>query len=241
LRYALISDIHSNIQALEAVLGVVKCLGVDKTLCLGDVVGYGAKPGECISLVRESCDLVLLGNHDAAAVGKSSTDYFNYMARSAIEWTRGVLSVEEIAYLENLPLQKSLDNMALTHATFSEPEKWGYIFSPLDAANEFDSNKAPLLFFGHTHYPVIFVSLEDSVNRQHEIAFSLEKGRRHMINVGSVGQPRDGNPASCFLLYDDDSQKIEYHRVPYDINGAKQDIRDAELPQELAERLSRGR
>jgi len=241
LRYAIISDIHGNIQALEAVLGVIKHLGPDKILCLGDVVGYGAKPVECISLTRETCDVVLLGNHDAAATGRCSVDYFNPVARSAIEWTRDVLSDKDVEYLGSLPLLCSDEGFTVTHATYSDPEDWGYIFSSFEAAVEFKAFDMSLLFYGHTHYPVVFSLGDEEIDSQHVSELFLDGNRRYLINVGSVGQPRDGNPAACFLVYDLQNKKIEYHRVPYDIEGSQRDILQTDIPRELAMRLSFGR
>jgi len=241
LRYAIISDIHGNIQALESVLGVINNLEVDRVICLGDVVGYGAKPVECISLIRETCDTVLLGNHDAAAIEKCSVDYFNPAARSAIEWTRKVLSGKDVEYLDSLPYLYKGEAFTATHATYSNPENWGYIFSAYEADIEFNVFEMPLLFYGHTHYPVVFSLGSENVDSQYVSGLSLDGELRYLINVGSVGQPRDGNPDACFLTYDQEEVKIEYHRVPYDIEGSQRDIMKTGIPRELALRLSIGR
>jgi len=241
LRYAIISDIHSNIQALEAVVKEIERIDVDGILCLGDIVGYGARPSECISVIREECQVVLLGNHDAAAVGKGSSDNFNSMAKAAVDWTRDALTPDETDYLRGLPLIDDKERFALTHATFSNPESWDYIFSEAGAASEFDSCDVPLLFFGHTHRPVVFALEGRRVKSHHVGTFALDEQDRYIINVGSAGQPRDGNSDSCFLTLDLQKREIEYHRVPYDIKGAQDDILEAGLPKELAMRLSVGR
>ncbi len=241
MRYAVISDIHGNIQALDAVLETIQGLDVDQLYCLGDIVGYGAKPGECIQRVREVCHVVLLGNHDAAAVGKTPADYFNPVARSAIEWTINVLSPEEAAYLRGLPLLHNDEELRVTHATYSDPESWGYIFSTFDASIEFEHFENGLLLYGHTHYPIVF-QLEGAEISYHQVdELSLSQSSRYLINVGSVGQPRDGNPDACFLVFDSEGRKIRYHRVPYDIEGSQRDILETEIPRELAQRLSLGR
>jgi diadenosine tetraphosphatase ApaH/serine/threonine PP2A family protein phosphatase len=241
LRYAIISDIHSNLQALTAVTEAIRRVEVDQILCLGDIVGYGARPAECIGIVREICQAVLLGNHDAAATGRTSPDYFNTLARSAIEWTREVLGAEEIDYLRSLPLTFEADGFLATHATYSSPEKWDYIFSTVDAAQEFSSMGGPLLLYGHTHYPIIFTLDGFQIGHRRVTGVVLRSDRRHIVNVGSVGQPRDGDSSACFLTLDSASLRVEYHRVPYDIEGAQRDILDAGIPKELALRLSIGR
>ena len=241
MRYAIISDIHGNIQALEAVLERIADLGVDRLLCLGDIVGYGARPGECILRVRKACGIVLLGNHDAAAVGRTSIDYFNPVARSAIEWTTRALSAEDVEYLKGLPLVHDNGDLAVTHATYSNPETWEYLFSTFDASIEFDLFKGEILFYGHTHYPIVF-ELEGSEINHHQVGeLTFRRGCRYLVNVGSVGQPRDGNPDACFLVFDPDDRHIEFHRVPYDVEGAQRDILGTSIPEELARRLSLGR
>ena len=241
MRYALISDIHGNIQALDSVLDRIGQLGADGTVCLGDIVGYGARPNECIARIRESCREVLLGNHDAGAIGKTSLDDFNPVARLAIEWTKGVLGRKEVVYLDTLPYCSQGENLAVTHATLSRPEAWNYIFSPRDAAMEFDAIEEDLLFCGHTHYPVIFTLGEGQVMSFRDTQMAMNSGYRYIANVGSVGQPRDGNPAACFLVYDTEKREIEYQRVPYDIEGTQRDILATTIPKELALRLSIGR
>lgn len=241
LRYAIISDIHGNIQALEAVMDSVKSQGADSVLCLGDVVGYGARPAECVEMVRETCRVVLLGNHDAAAVGKTPVDYFNPLARSAIEWTRKALHDEISGYLRDRPLLFDDEFCAATHATFSDPEAWDYILSPYEAAPEFESSESRILFYGHTHFPAIFVSDGRRVEGIRARDIALEDRKRYLINVGSVGQPRDGNPASCYLIFDAVQGKITYHRIPYDIESSQRDILATKIPAELAVRLSYGR
>lgn len=241
MRCAIISDIHGNIQALDAVLEAIQGLDVDQLYCLGDIVGYGAKPGECIQRVREKCHVVLLGNHDAAAVGKTPADYFNPVARSAIEWTIKVLSPEDAHYLRGLPLLHTDEYLSLTHATYSDPESWGYIFSTFDARIEFELFEGGLLLYGHTHYPIVFMQEGSEINYRQVDELFLSQSSRYLINVGSVGQPRDGNPDACFLIFDSEEGTMRYHRVPYDIEGSQRDILETEIPRELAQRLSLGR
>ena len=241
MRYAIISDIHSNIQALHEVLEAISRLGVDAVVCLGDIVGYGARPSECISLVRDRCSIVLLGNHDAATAERTPYDNFNSLARTAIDWTRNALSPAEMEYLRGLPLTGVQDEFTMTHATYSSPEGWGYLFSTSNAAAEFDACDVTFLLYGHTHHPVVFALKDGEVRSHHVGRFSIDTACRHIINVGSVGQPRDGNPDSCFMTYDADKREIEYHRIPYDIEAAQKDILEAGIPKELAMRLSVGK
>jgi len=241
LRNAIISDVHGNIQALEAVIAAIKRLGVDQVLCLGDVVGYGARPVECVTLVWETCRSVLLGNHDAAATGRGSVEDFNPVAKSAIEWTRDAITDRESGYLEGLPYLFNGGGYAGTHSTFSDPGAWKYVFSSLDAAVEFKATGEEILFYGHTHYPVVFTLEDRRVVSQRISELDLSPHQRYIVNVGSVGQPRDGNPDACFVIYDNAAQRIEYQRVPYNVRSAQRDILETSIPRELALRLSIGR
>jgi diadenosine tetraphosphatase ApaH/serine/threonine PP2A family protein phosphatase len=240
-RTAIISDIHGNLHALDAVMDAIGGLGSDRIVCLGDIVGYGARPAECVARVREACETVLLGNHDAVACGKSPPDHFNPVARAAIEWTREELSGEDTRWLAALPLVHREGALTLTHATVTCPEEWEYVLSPIDAAVEIDACDTALLFYGHTHHPYVFTRRTEGADRRRVRDLELVPGERCMINVGSVGQPRDGDPDACFLLLDERARRIEYHRIPYDIEATQREILAAGIPRELATRLSFGR
>lgn len=241
MRTALISDIHGNLHALDAVMDVIRGLDAGRIFCLGDTVGYGARPSECVARVREACATVLLGNHDAVACGRAPSDGFNPVARAAIEWTRERLSPEEAGWLAKRPLVHEEEGFTLTHATVTRPEAWDYVLSPIDAAVEIDACTAPLLFYGHTHHPYVFTRRGEGADRCRVDVFDPGPEARCMINTGSVGQPRDGNPDACFLLFDEEARRITFHRVPYDIDATQKEILDAGIPRELAMRLSCGR
>jgi diadenosine tetraphosphatase ApaH/serine/threonine PP2A family protein phosphatase len=241
VRYAIISDIHSNLEALEAVRTEIAGLGADKVLCLGDIVGYGASPAECIAVVRQLADIAIAGNHDFGVAGLTDIRYFNSYARRAVLWTAGVLKQAEVDYLRDLPLAFiEGDLFRAVHATPSEPSRWEYIFGTNDAANEFGSFPERLCFVGHTHQPVTFEADERGAVARLDGRAVLAEGRRYLINVGSVGQPRDGDPRACLCLYDSDAQTAEVLRVAYDVEAAKRRILQTTLPPVLADRLSFG-
>lgn len=232
MRTALISDIHSNLEALSRVLDRIDQLGVDRIVCLGDLVGYGPFPNECVELVRKRCGAVIKGNHDAGTIEDLPLTHFNNDGRSAIRWTQERISPENADFLRNLPLLQVLDGMTLTHATPVDPASWDYIFSPSDIRKCFKHFTTPLCCIGHTHIPL--VAGEDGK------VHAIQSGRRALINPGSVGQPRDGNPRASFGLFDDATQQFEIIRVTYEIDVTADAIRKAGLPEALAKRLSLG-
>lgn len=241
MRFAIISDIHGNLQALEAVLARIDALGADSLVCLGDVVGYGADPAACIEIVRDRCSHVIMGNHDAAVTGLTSMEYFNSAARASALWTGEVLSGEDLRWLAGLPWEASLQDFVIVHSTPDKPENWRYLMSESQARELYDFFGGPLLFYGHTHYPMAFERLNGEVLWRGRQGFPLEDGGRYIVNVGSVGQPRDGDPRAAFGFYDSGARAIEFHRQEYDIAGARKAILDAGLPATLAERLAHGR
>ena len=224
--WAIISDIHGNLEALEAVFRSIEDNQADKIICLGDIVGYGADPNLCVEMIKERADIVLMGNHDHAAVGLTSTVFFNMYAREAIEWTSKVLTEANRQFLLKLPFIFSLDNAFLVHASPHKPENWGYILSPWEADWNYDYFDEDLCFVGHSHVPV---------------EYKDDRSSKRIINAGSVGQPRDNDPRSCYYLYDSESQKGKWIRVEYSTAGAGEKILNAGLPKLLAERLAMGR
>jgi diadenosine tetraphosphatase ApaH/serine/threonine PP2A family protein phosphatase len=244
MRIAVISDIHANLEALEAVLSDVAGQHIDETLCLGDIVGYGVNPNECVNLVRERCPMVLLGNHDAAAVGMLSTHHFNIHAKIAIEWTTENLEKGARAYLQSLPLRKVQNASTFVHATPYEPNMWYYITSLEEAAFNFQFFETTTCYIGHTHIPIIIVLEEKGdifVHQDSRIGFAEKPGCRVLINVGSVGQPRDRNPAACYGIIDTDANLFEHRRVPYDVAKAQAKMRKLKMPEFLVMRLQDGR
>lgn len=223
MKIGIISDIHSNLEALEVMLKRLAAENVERICCLGDIVGYGANPNECVERVRDVCPVSILGNHDAACTGHTSPEFFNSYARSAIEWTGRVLSEENLAYLKSLPLTHADDNMLLVHSTPKEPAAWNYITSEEEAQPHF-AMLAPgaICFIGHSHVPEQFES---------------ERTRKRIVNVGSIGQPRDRDPRACCGLYDTAAGTFEWIREVYPVQEAARKIRHAGLPEFLAVRL----
>ena len=247
MRYAIISDIHSNLEALQAVLKTIELEKIDKIVCLGDVVGYGPEPNECIELVQQHCEIILTGNHDFACIEKSELLYFNQYAAKAVEWTVTVLSKENLDYLANLPLVGEIDDFFLVHSSPFEPQSWDYILSLDDAEFNFSKfeNNDQICFIGHSHHPVIYVEYLEDGNKyykQHmDHKIQLKEDCRYIINVGSVGQPRDYNPDAAFGIVDTTTQLYELKRVGYDVKKTYQKMISADLPQFLADRLLIGK
>ncbi len=244
MKIALISDIHANIEALEGVLADISTQKVDEVFCLGDIVGYGANPNECIELVKKSCSVVLLGNHDAAAVGLLSTQHFNIHAKIAIEWTTDNLKKTGFEYLKSLPLQEIKYTHTLVHATPYEPNMWYYITSLEEAAFNFQFFETQFCFVGHTHIPIVIVLEQEKevyVHPGEALEYAKLANVRFLINVGSVGQPRDRNPKSCYGILDSDAGTFTYRRVSYDVQKAQAKMRKIKMPEFLITRLEEGR
>jgi predicted phosphodiesterase len=241
MHYAVLSDVHSNFKALEAVLEDVGQKKVEDTLFIGDAVGYGPNPNECIELLTKICNILLAGNHDWGVLGLTDITYFNEHARAAIEWTKGVLIEKNIRALKSFPVKKELrkENITLVHSTPKEPEEWHYLFTLWDAEINFQYFNNKFCFLGHSHQPFIVERLPSGeLLIYKEIAF-IQKDGRYIVNAGSVGQPRDGDPRACYAIIDD--EKIEMVRVPYDIETVQKKMLKEGLPFPLIERLSRGR
>jgi predicted phosphodiesterase len=244
MKIALISDIHANIEALESVLSDIEARSVDEILCLGDIVGYGANPNECIELVKKSCSLVLLGNHDAAAVGMLSTQHFNIHAKIAIEWTSDNLKKSSRDYLLTLPLKENKFSHTFVHATPYEPNMWYYITSLEEAAFNFQFFDTTFCFVGHTHIPIVIVLEQEKevyVHPGESLEYRALANVRFLINVGSVGQPRDRNSNSCYGILDTDAKIFTYYRIPYDVPKAQAKMRKIKMPEFLITRLEEGR
>lgn len=244
MKLALISDIHANQEALEAVLKDSEAQGVDRVHCLGDVIGYGSNPVECLNLVEAHCDVKLMGNHEYAALGLVPESHMNRLARQSMDWTRTKLTDREISLVSEFDMTAEVDDALLVHASPFQPEQWHYVLSETEARPAFQHFKSRLGFFGHTHLPLIF-SLTPSDNLRiqagHDIDLDDQDKTRYLINVGSVGQPRDDDPRACYVVYDTVEAAIMYHRVTYDISAAQAKMADAHLPQQLIERLEAGR
>ncbi|MBC5810900.1 MAG: metallophosphoesterase family protein [Candidatus Eremiobacteraeota bacterium] len=241
MKHAIVSDIHSNLEALDAALGTVSA---DCDLwCLGDIVGYGPQPNECIALIRERASACVLGNHDVAAIDDHGLEYFNAMARDALEYTQRVLTPENAAWLDGLPYELRLDNELLVHGapvTYFE-----YIFDKGAARRAFEATDARIVFVGHTHVAEYWTLEPDgSIGHQHMQfpgSLTLDDGKRYIVDVGSVGQPRDLNRDASHVVYDPDERSVRWERTPYEIGRVQEKIEQAHLPSILARRLAAGR
>jgi len=242
VRYAIFSDVHGNLQALQSVLGRIDELRVDRRICLGDIVGYGGDPAACIDTIRRAGALCLAGNHDCAVLGTTDLDTFNSQAQAAALWTRTVIGEEGRAFLSELPRVVSEDDNLFVHASPHEPDRWHYVFTQEQADQAFGSFEETVCLIGHTHRPLAAARGAAGTCRLSVPGeIRIDPGTRYVINAGSVGQPRDGNPDACFLLMDRGKGTARIERVPYDIEGAQRAIRNAGLPAYLSERLRCGR
>ena len=239
MRHAVFGDIHGNIHALEAVLEAVKKEAVDSILCIGDLVGYGANPKECIQSVREHASCVVAGNHDFAVADKLDASCFNPDALRATNWTREQLCEEEKTYLAALPLTYTLDEVSLVHSTPYHPADFLYVQTLVDAALAFNSMGTKLAFVGHSHVPVVFVNSKP-VDFFLVAEFDVPDSAEMIVNVGSVGQPRDLDPRACYAVLDTDRRMIFIRRVEYDVRAAAEAILAEELPVSGANRLAVG-
>src|SRR6266498_3871161 len=221
MRFAIFSDVHANLEALDAVLADARNRKCTRFVCLGDVVGYNANPRECVQRVRELDCPVVKGNHDDAASRLSPPGDFNKIAERAIAWTRD-------------------HDFTIVHATLDTPGQWGYVFNNLDAAASFTYQHTNVCFFGHTHVPMVFVR-DESVRRKKVEHVRIEPAKKYFINMGSVGQPRDGNWRAAYCIYDTENNLVQQFRIKYDLAAVQKKIAEAGLPRLLAERLAIGR
>lgn len=240
MRFAIFSDIHSNLEAFEAVMADALDNNCTDYVCLGDVVGYNANPHECVERIREMDCPIVKGNHDEQASLVESSRDFNEMAEAAIQWTRDHLTDADKEWLRELKLQRQVRDFTIVHATLDTPEQWGYVFNNLDAAASFTYQHTPVCFFGHTHVPMAFIR-DEGVQRRQIDKLHIESGKKYFINVGSVGQPRDGDSHAAYCIYHIESNIVEQRRLKYDLATAQKKIIDAGLPHLLAERLAIGR
>jgi predicted phosphodiesterase len=238
---AVVSDVHGNIDALLAVKKRIEEIAPDEVVFLGDAVGYGAAPNECIDLLRGMTKVMIAGNHDFGAVGLTDTRLFNPIAREAIDWTAGALTAENRKFLKRRPLAHVEDlDIRAVHATPYEPEQWHYILSPSHALVEFEHFEETICFIGHSHQPMIFELKDAETIVTRTDAMKIKLGRRYIVNVGSVGQPRDHDPRASLCVCDLAIGDLRVERVEYDIEAAQTRILDAGLPPVLANRLSWG-
>ena len=240
--YGICSDIHSNATAFKAVLESMRDNGVERKVCLGDIVGYGVDTDECVDLVRENMDFCLIGNHDSVAVKNESSEGFNPYAKQAIEWTQKHLSKESVAYIRSLPYIHEENDICFVHASPLSPADWVYVTDLEDALNAFDHFSERYCFVGHTHSPVIIASRPMAIPKiLDEYEYVIANTERLLVNVGSVGQPRDRDPRACWCLLDTETKCVRLIRVDYDVLETQERMKKAGMPSFLIDRLSVGR
>lgn len=243
MKIGIFSDTHGNLEATEAALRHLEQAGAERLWCLGDVVGYGANPNECVDRVRAAAEETILGNHDAACSGAVDPAAFNRYAREAVDWTAQRLTPERRDWLRALPQSVTKHDLLLVHASPVEPALWHYIHPHMrlgDMVACFEATAARVTFVGHSHQPMVLVHRGADYFRFSGDQLYLEDGGRYLVNVGSVGQPRDGNPLGCAAVYDTEAASVRLVRFPYDVAAAARKIREAGLPDVLADRLETG-
>jgi predicted phosphodiesterase len=240
MRFAVFGDIHANLEALEAVLADAEAHQCTHYVCLGDVVGYNANPHECVEIIRKLECPVVKGNHDEQASIESGMENFNPLAEEAINWTRENLTEEDKKWLRDLRLVRQVRDFTIVHATLDTPHKWGYVFNQLDAAASFNYQHASICFYGHTHAPRAYIR-DGTVKGIPLDKLRIEPNKKYFINVGSVGQPRDGDWHAAYCIFSVEEQTVQLRRIEYDIHTAQDKIVAAGLPQRLADRLALGK
>lgn len=250
-RIAVISDIHANLHALCAVSEDFRAQQCSEVVCLGDIVGYGAYPVECMEYIRSLECPVVKGNHDEEVL-RVNQCRMNSVARTALKWTRDQLNEEQAAWLGRLQYQRMVNSsFTIVHSSLDFPKAWNYVFNVNDAKTHFSRQFASLCFHGHTHDPKVFVCdadnivyedvmFQEAMYRDGVSEIALQDGFKYFINVGAVGQPRDRDVRACYVIYDTDARTVTFRRVPYDVEAACQAIRYVGLPEYLAERLGKG-
>lgn len=235
MRYAVVSDIHANLPAWNVVYTDVQSSGADEIICLGDVVGYGPTPADVLEKVYAQVHHFVLGNHDAVVGGKLNTDHFNAKARSAIEWTRQHLDDQAVTFFRECPYVLAGPNFRCSHGDPSSPSQFRYVLEPDDALRVWGDCEEQVVFIGHSHVPGIFVLGDSGVPHWLDPQdFALEAGKRYIVNVGSVGQPRDGDVRACYVVYDVESESVNFHRVAFDLEAYRQELEGSSIPVQTA-------
>lgn len=241
MKYAIFSDMHSNLEAYQSVLNAFRKEGELKYFCIGDIVGYGADPVACLELTKELDPIVVCGNHDWAAVELASIEYFNDHAKRAVLWTASALGKDDKDYLRSLQLTYADDDLAMVHGTLMRPEYFDYVFDFQTAYQMIKLMPAKIAFIGHSHVPGIFCLKDEKIEYAAGSKIKIGQDKRYLVNVGSIGQPRDGDWRPSYCIWDKDAGTIEIKRIEYNIDKAQKKIIEAGLPGFLATRLSEGR
>lgn len=234
------SDIHGNLEALEALLEALEEESPDRIVFLGDSVGYGANPNECIEIIQDISDVVLAGNHDCAVCGRTPVENFNDPAKQALVWSAETISDEKTMLLQNLPLKLTTKDFECVHSTPYEPERWDYLNTVDDALFYMERLEKQICFIGHTHKPAVFVGTPDGVAHTVPSDININGSMKYIINCGSAGQPRDRNPDGCFGIYDNVKRQFRFKRFLYPVDIAQEKIIRAGLPAYFARRLGTG-
>ena len=241
MRLGILSDIHANYEALSAVIEAFKSESIDEYYCLGDTVGYGGSPNECADLVRKLVKATILGNHDAAVAGRMDYSYYYEAARNALDTHAQMLSKENLSWLTDLPYQIRLDaiNVLLCHGSPMRLEEFEYIFAPEQAREclPIFEDLGHITLIGHSHLCKVFALTKDSVEELPPVDFDLEPGKKYIVSVGSVGQPRDYDNRASFVVFDADERRLEFKRIEYDIETAADKVLKANLERNFAHRL----
>jgi putative phosphoesterase len=240
VRYGIFSDIHSNLEAFDEVIKAYKKEKIDKYLCVGDIVGYAADPKECIAKLKQINAETIAGNHDWAAVGLTDTTYFRPVAKQAILWTAKQLNDEEKDFLKSLKLVYENKDLIMVHGTLNQPEEFYYLLDIDSAQATFDLMKKNICFVGHSHVTGIFIKDKEKISYINQSDIAITPDKKYIVNVGSVGQPRDRDNRATYCVFDTEKQEVYLKRVNYDIQAAQEKIIHTGLPSILAERLASG-
>ncbi|MBN1780446.1 metallophosphoesterase family protein [bacterium] len=241
MRVGIFADVHANEEALDVVLSALRQETVDQIICLGDLVGYGPNPNECISKISETADIVIAGNHDWGAIEKMPVEGFNPFARQAITWTQEVLNAESRKILNALPLIQDDGVIMAVHASPELPDHWHYVSSEDAVFRSLMAQTSPYCFIGHTHIPAIYSrAVNGDIMMQKGGSLTLDRGQLHLVNVGSVGQPRDSDPRAAYGILDIERSRFDLFRLPYNIKQVQEKMKDAGLSDFLIQRLTVG-
>jgi len=241
MRYGIFADVHGNLEAFQAVVEALRNEHVERYLFAGDIVGFGADPAECIRLLKELNPVAIAGNHDWAVAGLFDKKWFNADVENSINWTKSVLSEDDKAFLKSFQLVQNIEGIGLVHSSLDNPGEFKYVLDLFEADISLEESLDHICFIGHTHRPVIFYLKGLQANYILHNEIHIQDGTRYLVNVGSVGQPRDGNPYACYCVYDSYTRLLQIKRVPYDIHKAQEKILNAGLPHIFADRLPQGR
>ncbi|MFO8052859.1 MAG: metallophosphoesterase family protein [Candidatus Omnitrophota bacterium] len=240
MRYGIFSDIHSNLEALTEAINYFNSQKIDRFICLGDIVGYGPNPQECLEIINKLKPKTIAGNHDWATVEKFNPDFFNWHAREAIFWTRRHINKTGWKYLHSLPLLYQEDKFQCVHGSLDKPKEFNYTITSHQAQVNFSLLNQQLCFIGHSHLAEVFSQKENQIKHLRKEKITIKNDKRYIVNVGSIGQPRDGDPRLSLCIYDTDKQLLSFKRIKYNIKKTANKITKNKLPEFLAQRLYLG-